>query len=134
VQLLGQGDARAFASESAGLGLVNHRLALVREVSLSNGTVPLVLARTIMPPEARRGKHSVLAKLGNRPLGEFLFTQRTLRRPRLEFARVPPEDWLPSIAQDYGLNKTIWGRRSLYEIDTVSLLVCEFFLPAVLNL
>jgi len=134
VRLLGQGWARPFAGESGLLGLPACRRALTREVSLFGGGEPLVLARTVIPPWALRGEHCALARLGNRPLGEVLFAQRGLRRTRLEFARVLPTDWLPVIAGQYGLAAPVWGRRSLYEIGPLSLLVCEFFLPAVLTL
>lgn len=134
VRLLGQGMGRPFVGELGVLGLPERRLALTREVLLFGIERPLVLARTVMPPSALRGEHCALARLGNRPLGEVLFAQRGLRRPRLEFAKVLPMDWLPGVALGYGLDGPVWGRRSLYEVDHVALLVCEFFLPAVLSL
>jgi len=134
VRLLGQGLGKPFAGESCLLGLPARRRALAREVLLFRGTAPLVLARTVIPPWVLRGEYCALARLGSRPLGEVLFAQRGLRRTRLEFARVCPMDWLPGIAQGYGLDAPVWGRRSLYEVGQVSLLVCEFFLPAVLSL
>jgi len=134
VCLLGQGLGRPFAGESGLLDLPARRRALAREVVLFGGEGPLVLARSVMPPAALRGELCALARLGNRPLGEVLFAQRGLRRARLEFARVAPADWLPAVASHYGLVGPVWGRRSLYEVGGVSLLVCEFFLPAILDL
>ncbi len=134
VRLLGQGAGRPFAGESCLLGLPCRHRALAREVLLFGGDRPLVLARTVMPSAALRGELCALARLGNRPLGEVLFAQRGLRRARLEFARVAPADWLPTVKQEYALDGPVWGRRSLYEIGRISLLVCEFFLPAVLSL
>jgi len=134
VRLLGQGMGKPFVGELGLLDLPERRRALTREVLLFDGERPLVLARTVMPPAALRGEHCALAKLGNRPLGEVLFAQRGLRRSRLEFAEVLPADWLPAVALEYGLNELVWGRRSLYEVDHVALLVCEFFLPAILSL
>ena len=133
VRLLGQGFAKPFAGESGLLGLAARRRVLAREVLLF-GDGPLVLARTVIPPRALRGELCALARLGNRPLGEVLFAQRRLRRTRLEFARVAPADWRAGVAQAYGLEAPVWGRRSLYEVGPLALLVCEFFLPAVLSL
>ena len=116
------------------LGLPDRRRALAREVLLFGVRGPLVLARSVIPQEALRGEHCALARLGNRPLGEVLFAQRGLRRAHLEFVRVAPADWRPTVAQEFGLDGPLWGRRSLYQLGQVSLVVCEFFLPAVLSL
>lgn len=134
VRLLGQGLGKPFAGEAGLLALPERRRALTREVLLSGGGKPLVLARTVIPSAALRGEHCALAKLGNRPLGEVLFAQRGLRRTSLQFAKVPPADWLTVIAEEYHLEEPVWGRRSLYEIGEVSLIVCEFFLPTILEL
>lgn len=134
VQLLDQGFCKPFAGESALLGMATRRHALVREVLLRGEGGPLVLARTVIPAQALRGEHCGLARLGNRPLGEVLFAQRGLKRTRLDFAKLNPADWQPAVAQEYGLEGPVWGRRSLYTLGGVSLLVCEFFLPAVLSL
>jgi chorismate--pyruvate lyase len=134
VRLLGQCRTKPFHGESVVLHLPSRSHTLTREVLLYENNQPLVLARTVIPSQALQGKHCALAKLGNRPLGEVLFAQRSLRRSRLDYARIVPMDWLPAIADAYTLEKPLWGRRSLYEIDTVSLLVCEFFLPAALSL
>ena len=134
VRLFRQGWGRPFIGEAAFLGLPLRRNVLLREVLLQCDGRPLVLARTVIPPGALRGAHCGLARLGNRPLGEVLFTYRGLQRTRLELARIPPADWRDDIAREYGVYAPIWGRRSLYEVDEVSLSVCEFFLPAVLSL
>ena len=134
VLLLGQGFGQSFAGESGLLGMSARRRALVREVLLRGESGPLVLARTVIPAQALRGQHCGLARLGNRPLGEVLFAQRGLRRTSLEFAKLAPTDWQAAVAQEYGLDGPVWGRRSLYTLGEVSLVVCEFFLPGVLSL
>ncbi len=134
VRLLGQGFSRPFSGEAGLLCLPTRRIALAREVLLQGDGAPLVLARTVIPPKTLRGEHCSLARLGNRPLGEVLFAQRGLVRPSLEFACINPSDWQPAIAKEYGLQVPVWGRRSLYEVGEDSLLVCEFFLPAVVEL
>jgi chorismate--pyruvate lyase len=133
VRLLTQDRRRPFPSEAALLDLTEHRLALVREVVLHTGGTALVLARTIIPPQALRGVYHGFAHLGERPLGELLFANPRLKRSRLELARIGGAGWRLEAARDYGIVAPVWGRRSLYEIDEASLLVCEFFLPALLN-
>ncbi len=134
VRLLRQGWGRPFQGESEFWDLPTRRNAWLREVLLQCDDRPLVLARTVIPPGALRGAHCGLARLGSRPLGEVLFTYRNLQRTRLEVARIAPEDWRNDIARTYGMEGSLWGRRSLYRVGQDSLLVCEFFLPAVLSL
>lgn len=134
VRLLRQAWDRPFASEARALGLALHGHALVREVLLHSGGQPLVLARTVIPRQALSGAQRRLAHLGDRPLGELLFTFRGLSRKCLELARVEPWDWRAPIAEEIGVDAVIWGRRSLYAVAQDRLLVCEFFLPAVLTL
>ncbi|NJC87535.1 MAG: chorismate lyase [Methylococcaceae bacterium] len=134
LRLLRQAWRRPFRGEAAGLGLVARRRALVREVMLRDGTRPLVLARTVMPPDALRGRHGALAGLGDRPLGEVLFAEPGLRRWHLEICRITPAHWTPAIRTACGIEGEVWGRRSLYGVGQIRLLVAEFFLPAVLVL
>lgn len=134
VKVLGQRWERPYAGEARALGLPLHRRALVREVILHCHGVPLVMARSVIPPEALRGVQCRLAHLGERPLGELLFAYRKLSRLRLEFARITAADWRDSarlLAQAEG---EVWGRRSLYGVARGEILVCEFFLPRVLTL
>lgn len=134
VHLLRQGWDRPFRGEALALDLAAHRRALVREVLLHCDGRPLVLARTVMPPKVLHGEQCRLAQLGNRPLGELLFAYRGLSRNSLELALVEPSDWRAPILEETGLEAAIWGRRSLYTVALGRILVCEFFLPAILSL
>lgn len=134
VRLLGQGYGRPFDGEADLLGLPSRRRALFREVLLHCQGRPLVLARSVIPPRTLRSPHCGLAHLGNRPLGELLFAYPGLRRSQLELAKVTQAIWCPSIAEWFGVEGSIWGRRSRYEVGQASLSVCEFFLPPVLDL
>lgn len=116
------------------LGLPPRRRVLLREVLLHDAGIPLVLARTTIPPLTLRGVHGGLARLGSRPLGELLFAYRGLRRTSLELAKIFPSHWRHPISREFGLDSPVWGRRSLYQVGSVSLAVCEFFLPGVLSL
>lgn len=132
VRLLRQAWGRPFRGEAEALDLPTHSHALIREVMLHCNGHPLVLARTVIPKQALRGAQCRLAQLGDRPLGELLFAYRGLRRQELEFARVPLTDWRAPIADETGMVGDVWGRRCLYLLASGRLLVCEFFLPAVL--
>jgi chorismate--pyruvate lyase len=134
VRLLDQCWSRPFADEARLLGLPPRQRVLVREVLLHCEGKPLVLARSIIPPRTLRGIHCGLAHLGDRPLGELLFAYRGLQRSHLEATRAVESDWKPTIAREFAIESTVWGRRSLYEVEKVSLIVCEFFLPTVLTL
>lgn len=116
------------------MGLGAGRQALVREVVLQSGNTPLVLARTILPPDVLRGPTCGLAALGNRPLGEVIFAKPGLRRDRLECSRVERDAWECCAHDLWRGEEGVCGRRSLYTLDEVKLLVAEFFLPAVLAL
>lgn len=136
VRVLRQGWERPFAGESLALGLEPHRRSLVREVILHCHGHPLVLARSVIPQIALRGVQRRMAHLGERPLGELLFAYRKLARLRLDVARVPACTWQAAtltLAQSEGV-AGIWGRRSLYGVARGQVLVCEFFLPALLQL
>jgi chorismate--pyruvate lyase len=134
VQVLRQSFADPFPDERRLLHMRRGRWALVREVTLFSGSGPLVLARSVLPLETLRGAGRRLAHLGNRPLGEFLFSCRDLERVRFEVAEVDCSCWHPNIGSEYGLAGETWGRRSLYALAGRSLLVAEFFLPPLSSL
>lgn len=128
---MGQSWLRPFYGESLLLHIPSRRYALVREVLLCNGDQPLIMARSIMPPDVLKGVGARLAQLGTRPLGEILFSYRGLRRDQLDYARFAAVDWRPEVARFVGGDEA-WGRRSLYRVAGGHVLVCEFFLPDVL--
>jgi chorismate--pyruvate lyase len=134
VVLLRQNWDRPFAGEAQALNMAGHRHALVREVVLQCRNQPLVLARTIIPRSALNGAQGGLAHLGDRPLGELLFAYRGLRRDSLELARIDVPAWRHGLAGRLNIGTRVWGRRSVYAIAKGKLLVCEFFLPAILTL
>ncbi len=135
--MLQQSWLRPFAEESQTLRLRLSRAALVREVALQCGEQPLVVARSIIPASVLRGTQRHLASLGNRPLGEILFSDPNLKRLGLKLAAVEKENWRPELSGVFDIAQSsdrIWGRRSMYAIAHGNLLVAEFFLPSLLNL
>jgi chorismate--pyruvate lyase len=98
--------------------------ALIREVLLCDGDLPYVRARTVLPSTTLTGKHRRLACLGTRPLGAAIFADPSLRRERLDVARVGPGDPVFPNLDEWG-----WGRRSLFSLQGKPLIVYEVFLP-----
>ncbi len=133
VRVLSQQWLNANVDEARLLGISQRQRVLVRQVQLLCDRVVLVYARSLIPLKTLSGKHRRLGRLGNKPLGEYLFANSTLRRTQQQIALITDNDPLFDIAR--GGNKLkcneIWGRRSLFKIDQKPLLVSEFFLPAL---
>ncbi len=119
VEVLQHGLSRPRLEEAFQLGLPPGRLALVREVRLLDGPQAVVEARSIIPLDVLRGSWRILARLGEQPLGEILFTRSGLSRTRLDLC-------LPE-------GQGHWGRRNHYRLARQPLLVAEFFLPGLLQ-
>lgn len=133
VQVLNNHWQRAFISESALLDSPPSKYTLTREVLLYADDIPLVLARTIIPRRTIRSAQQNLSHLGNRPLGEVIFSYPKLERNALEITQVPEHLWHQPIQRLTQINQPLWGRRTIYAIHHHPLLVSEFFLPEILN-
>ena len=131
---LQQAWQRPFIGESRGLGLAHDRYALIREVRLECNGAPLIVARTVIPSKTLHGVRRRLSRLGNRPLGEVIFSFPRLKRLELMLARLEIDDWSSAAAIDLSIHQDVWGRRTVYSIDGPKLVVCEFFLPAVIGI
>ncbi len=121
--------AKPTPDEAALLGLQDGQTALIREVWLQNGEVPLVFARSILPRHSLRGVWCKLGRLGNRPLGAALFADAGVLRRPLAFRKLSAHHPLRAHAP-----QAKWARRSVFMRDGRSILVTEAFLPAVLDL
>lgn len=133
VQVLGEYWARPLLSEAQLLGVEPRRYVWTREVQLFCDEQPWVFARTVIPPATLRGRGRRLQQLGDRPLGEVLFTDPRAQRGAVQIARITAAQHLHRRA--FGalaeLPAVIWGRRSLFRIDGRPLLICEIFLPGL---
>jgi chorismate--pyruvate lyase len=133
VQVLSQQRQRPLRSERQLLGMPEHEFALVRQVRLTCAGQPWVFARTVVPLRSFSVRGRRLASLGNRPLGAMLFADKSVRRGRMQLARLVDGDVVFDVATD-GLVKIpdeIWGRRSVFHYAGRPLLVNEIFLPNV---
>lgn len=133
VRVLARRWQRPEPGEARALGLPRGRFVLVREVQLMCAERPWVYARTVIPPRTLRGGWRQLAHLGSKPLGAVLFTDRTLRRERVEIARLAAGQRLFDAAtrQLETTPAAVWGRRSLFSAGGKRLLVSEVFLPGI---
>ena len=125
-----------FEDERRPLDLRRNASAWVREVVLMSGEVPLVFAHTVLPARHARGPWRLLAGLGNKPLGELLFTDPLITREALRYARLDARYAMHARAREAtGTDADVlWGRRSLFRRDGRAILVSEVFLPEILDL
>ncbi|MDO9239531.1 MAG: chorismate lyase [Methylicorpusculum sp.] len=123
-----------FLSESRMLKAPAQRYALTREVLLHCNGKPLILARTIIPERTLRAARRNLAHLGNRPLGEVIFSYPKLQRMEMDFTEAEPSVWTESSRETAHIDQSVWGRRTIYSIRDRQMLINEFFMPDALLL
>lgn len=131
VRVLWQGWSRPSRDEARALHLRLDAWTWTREVQLLCSDQPWVFARTLIPAATLRGRGRCLTRLGNRPLGEVLFTDPQVRRGPVEVARIVAGQRLHqrAFADFVEPAQSLWGRRSLFYMNHRTLLVCEIFLP-----
>lgn len=113
--------ALPYLSERKVLGLSTREHALVREVDLLCHDDIWVQARSIVPLATLSGAERQLNYLGERPLGAFLFSSKSMRRGPLELFRQQSSEGMS------------YSRRSVFSLHGKPLLVTERFLPRVLS-
>lgn len=133
VRVLAEGWQRPRLDEARALGMPAGRVGWVRQVQLLCDGTPWVFARTVVPASTLTGAQRRLARLGNRPLGAFLFADPGLQRGAVELACIRSGQAMFRAASQ-GLKRkpaAIWGRRSVFRSGGKPLLVAELFLPAI---
>ena len=129
VQLLGQQQASMLADEAR--WLPEDSAVTVREVILHCDHQPWVFARSVFPQQALQASQLNLAELGNRPLGEHLFSQPDLQRSNIEVSAFPAHSRVGQLHQQLGFAAhTLWGRRSCFSAAGQHILVAEVFIGA----
>ncbi|NVK38303.1 MAG: chorismate lyase [Gammaproteobacteria bacterium] len=109
-------------SESNAMGIKLRQQAYIREVALCVDDEPQIYARSIIPRQTLTGFERQLLTLNTKPLGEFLFSHKHMQRGPIEIKRGK-------------LNgETVWARRSIFYVNHKPLLVCEYFLPSLLQI
>ncbi|MFA7242418.1 MAG: chorismate lyase [Sulfuricellaceae bacterium] len=122
------------SAEAGGKG--GRQRALLREVCLYCGATPLVYAHSVLPLASLRGAWQALRRLGDRPLGEVLFSDPQVRRAPLHYKKLHPRHWLYRRACRYLVAPPpfLWARRSVFTLNRRTIQVTEVFLPGILDL
>jgi chorismate--pyruvate lyase len=115
-------------SERHALGLPDRQQAMIREVMLCGAGQAWVFARSVLPLSTLSGRLRKLRQLDNQPLGALLFKDPTMTREPVEVACVNADN--KRLPRGSYWDDGIWGRRSVFRLDTKPLLVAEFFLPS----
>ncbi len=127
-----QNWAHCFHDETAILNQPQHRYQLIREVILQGGNQPVILARTVIPPETLAFANQKLSRLGTKPLGEVIFAYPDLKILKRQYSALP-NDVLSSVFREiYPANQPLWGRQTIYLIKNHPLMVSEFFLSPLI--
>lgn len=136
VQPTSVGLARAQIDETRLLNIAPAQRAYVRDVRLLCDGQAVVFAHSVLPRPHLRGAWKSLTSLGNRPLGEALFSNPRIQREPLRFRKLTQRHPLfQHIARDHALTgHTLWARRSVFRLAGRPLLVTEVFLPAIVSL
>lgn len=133
VDLLGNSWIKPLPDESLKLRIRLTELSFQREVRLLDGDRANVYARTIVPLATYKAMPYRFNQLGNKPLGEVLFTDPSVRRGDIEIACLVPGQWLYEMAvlEEDDRPEHLWARRSQFFINDKPLLVNEVFLSAL---
>ncbi len=124
------------ANESQSLNLSSNEKAWVRCVVLKGHNANWVYARTVIPNFTDENPWSHLQKLGNKPLGEVLFDDKSIKRTPFTFASQSLDTW-PYLTAFLGAdsqNSKGYARRSVFTQKEAPLLLTEVFLPGLVNL
>ncbi len=120
--------------ESKILNLRNGGYALLRETFLTCRNHPWVYARTIIPPQTLLASRR-LAHWGNKPLGNYLFSDKLTYRGKIEVSELKTSNTPYSPIYNLAIEEdsTLWGRRSIFYIKHKPLLLTEIFLPKAIK-
>lgn len=135
VQLLSTYWMKPLPDESLSLDTPLTEMAYQREVRLLDGGQANVYARTVIPLATFQVMKQRFNTLGNKPLGELLFTDPSVKRGAIEIACLKPGQWLYEMAvlEESVRPDKLWGRRSHFYLSGNKLLVNEIFLPTLIK-
>lgn len=132
VQVLAQGHASLQEEDTALLGAKPDEAGYVRQVYLCGRAQPWVYARSLVAGAADHW----LKQLGERPLGDQVFSRADASRSHIEAARLDQHHalykeavaHLPPAQREHSTGE-LWARRSLLTVEGVHILIYECFLP-----
>lgn len=103
-------------SEARSMGIEGRQRVYLREVQLIVDGQVCVVARSVIPLQTLSGREKRLLRLGNKPLGEYLFAHPHMRRGPLELKIGSGHKGQPRYA-----------RRSVFYLSGKALMVSEAF-------
>ena len=132
VQILNAGWGAASLCEQSQLDLGAKVKVWVREVALYSQGQAWIVGRAVFP-KILEGQLQ-LRQLGTRPLGHVIYQGHSLQRESLSFCALNAGDALYQLAAPMLATPTptLWGRRSVFNVDGVSFLLSEIFLPKMI--
>lgn len=131
VEILDQYWGCARLDETQALDIPLRSRVLIREVVLKGHGQPWVWARSILPEGSLTGSLRCLRTLNDQPLGGWLFKQHSLERGPVKIRGFQPDD--PTLPPSLAIDQPLWGRRSVFRVQSKPLLVAEVFLPEFLE-
>ncbi len=136
VHLIKQTQRTAKLHEITLLELAEDDQLIDREVQLYCDTYPVVYARSLIPVKAVSDRFDDLDSMGERPLGEKIFSDPQLSRSPIEWSQLTADHplFLHAMENVGSIPKHIFGRRSLFYGAAKPILISEFFLPEITNL
>lgn len=108
---------------------------LVREVLLYCDDIPQVFARSLLPLSSLTGEQQQLAHLGTQSLGQVLFNHPDLLRKKIEISAFNAQSSVANLVNYLAIpsnQQPLWGRRSVFVLNTKPLMVAEVFLPGAI--
>ena len=134
IELKNESWSAPMSDESQLLSLIDNEITFIRESWLKCDNNRLVYARTVIPPITFEGESQGLMALGNKPLGNILFSDNKTYRTNMRYAKIPLHcDLHKQAIMDTEIAIELWGRQSLFYINNNPLLVTEVFLPTILE-
>jgi len=136
VQLISQTVKVATTDEQKMLQLSSGDEVIVRQVYLFCGQTAVVYARSLIPVLALQDRFAELDNLGEKPLGEKIFSDPQLERSQIEWVLMNAANPIYTDVTRI-LNEPpvlVSGRRSLFYGAVKPILISEYFLPSITRL
>lgn len=128
VQVLHHASAALTSDECLQVQASTDAKCQVREVLLQAQQTPWVFARSIIP-QASSGLLNELQQVGNKPLGQILFTHPGVSLGGFELAVFSPNSQLGRFNTELtGTQQTLFGRRRIFWVEQIPVLIAEVFL------
>ena len=122
LQVLSEEFTNPTFSERTQLAMQEEESAFIRESVLYSDQSVWMYGRLVFPLATLTDKEQAFTALGNRPIGDVLFSDPRVKRGAFDFANM-------KIKKDL-----YWIRRSIFFVEQKKILLTEFFLPNVFQL